>query len=169
VGSGSTTAQMWFAGNYIAQGGTVDVAANNLASFWEEGGTVAGTDTLQVQAYDGVSWSAAQNITFTTVPQKASNVASGDGGTVITDPPPSLPGQELLWSLTPDAADAPSAVMRGQIGTVATTWNEAAPMGGLLWPGQYASYLAPGLGGTLTDSALTASTGSPLLAQPRQA
>jgi hypothetical protein len=49
-----------------AQGATVDVAANQLSNFWLKGGSANGTDTLQVQVYDGYSWSVAQDISVVT-------------------------------------------------------------------------------------------------------
>src|SRR5437588_577132 len=66
-----TTEQMWYAAvGYIAQGGTVDVAANNLANFWAGDWMVAGSDALEVPVYVGFSCGPAQSITIaTTVPQ----------------------------------------------------------------------------------------------------
>jgi len=65
VGSGVNSAYLWFGGN-IAQGGTVDVAPSQLSSLWVHGAAANGTDTLQVQVYDGYQWSAAQNISVVT-------------------------------------------------------------------------------------------------------
>jgi hypothetical protein len=84
VGSGSTSAVLWYDGSFLAQGATVDVAAGNLANFWLEGGTVAGTDAIRVQAFDGVSWSAAQDITITTsAPVSHAPVVSVTGSTAV--------------------------------------------------------------------------------------
>ena len=65
VGSGANSAYLWVGGT-IAQGGTVDVAASQLSSLWVHGAVANGTDTLQVQVYDGYQWSAAQNISVVT-------------------------------------------------------------------------------------------------------
>jgi len=61
--STGTSAHLWFNGSNLAQGATVDVPASQLSGLWEQGGSVVGTDTLQVQALDGMDWSIAQNIT----------------------------------------------------------------------------------------------------------
>ncbi len=66
VGAGSTSAQLWYGSGYVAQGGTVTLTAAQLGNLWIQGGAAGGTDTLQVQVYDGSDWSTAQNITITT-------------------------------------------------------------------------------------------------------
>ena len=79
VGTGATSDELWYLGaannGYLPQGGTVDVPVVQLSGFWVGGGSVKGTDTLQVQVYDGYQWSTAQNIT------------------VITDAPPTVTAQ----------------------------------------------------------------------------
>ncbi len=66
VGMAATSASLIFNGAAIAQGGSVDVPAAQLASLTVKGGSLKGTDTLRVQVSDGNLWSVAQNITLTT-------------------------------------------------------------------------------------------------------
>ena len=66
VGTASTSAVLWYGGAFLAQGATVEFTAADLANFWLEGGAVAGTDTLRIQAYDGYEWGVAQNISIVT-------------------------------------------------------------------------------------------------------
>src|SRR5262245_330680 len=74
----------------ISSGGaSVDVAAGQLASFWAQGGTVAGVDTLRVQVFDGYDWSAPTDIAVNTIGGTAN--ASG-----------SMPGIVALQEMTTD-------------------------------------------------------------------
>ena len=45
------------------------VAANLLGSFWVQGNTTGGTDTLRVQVFDGFDWSLAKDISIVTQQQ----------------------------------------------------------------------------------------------------
>ncbi len=65
-GTGPTSAQLWYNSSYVGQGGTVTVPASQLSNLWIQAGSAYGSDTLQVQVYDGYAWSAAQNIAFLT-------------------------------------------------------------------------------------------------------
>jgi len=69
VGTEPTSASLWFKylpDPYIPQGGSVDVPVYQLGDFWVGGGSVEGTDTVQVQAFDGYLWSAPENIVIIT-------------------------------------------------------------------------------------------------------
>jgi hypothetical protein len=65
VSAGASSDYLWF-NNNIAQGGSVDVLAAQLSNFWIHGATTNGTDTLQVEVFDGSKWSTPQTITVTT-------------------------------------------------------------------------------------------------------
>ncbi len=67
VGTDPNSAHLWFAsypGGYLPQGGTIDVAASQLSNFWIQGGSATGAESLQIQVYDGYTWSAAQQISI---------------------------------------------------------------------------------------------------------
>jgi len=70
LGTDATSAHLWLTGGggYVAQGGSVDVAAGQLGGLWLQGGTGAGIDTLRVQVYDGFVWSAPHDISVITGP-----------------------------------------------------------------------------------------------------
>jgi hypothetical protein len=59
-----------------ASGANITVAAANLSSVQIHGGSVGGTETLWVQAYDGTSWGAWSSFTLTTTPPPPPAVAT---------------------------------------------------------------------------------------------
>jgi len=71
VSSDPASADLWYSllgsnNGFVTQGGTVDVPASQLTNLWISGGTTKGVDSLQVQVFDGSSWSAPVNITVNT-------------------------------------------------------------------------------------------------------
>jgi len=136
-------------------------------SFVEAGNNLSGTLTVT----DG-SHTAHLTLLGSFTPGQFTSASDGHGGTVITDPPPPLPNQELLWSSTPDAVAGSGPVMGGQVIIGATTWSDGASMADILWRGQLTGipYLAPaGLGGALSDPMFTATGGPPCFAQTKHA
>jgi hypothetical protein len=84
VGTDAASTHLWFSGlpgsGYVAQGGSVDVPASQLAGLWLQGGTTTGVDTLRVRVFDGFDWSAPQDVSVITSPpttNMASNAVTG--------------------------------------------------------------------------------------------
>ncbi|MGD9922613.1 MAG: hypothetical protein AB7V13_14400, partial [Pseudorhodoplanes sp.] len=67
-------------GSVVAAGTTLSVSAADLANVLIRGGTAAGTETVQIRAFDGTTWSAWDSFNFTTNPpaNRAPTVAVGD-------------------------------------------------------------------------------------------
>ncbi len=137
VGTDATSAHLWFNGVGVAQGGSVDVAASQLSNFAVLAGSLGGTDTLQVQVYDGSNWSAAANVSVNTInhapivaaiaPTSGTNqtiafsslfnVSDGDGDAItqyrITDA--SAGGSHLLLNGVQQAENTPITVTAAQL------------------------------------------------------
>jgi NOL1/NOP2/fmu family ribosome biogenesis protein len=77
VGTGSTTPVLYSdTGGKLAQGATVEVSAAGLSKFYVGAATGTGTDTLRVEVFDGVTWSAAKDVSI--------GVTSGNTAPVVT-------------------------------------------------------------------------------------
>jgi hypothetical protein len=66
VGTGANSAVLHYGGAFQAQGTTLEVAASQMPVVYLGGGQFAGTDTLRIQVFDGLVWSAPADITVTT-------------------------------------------------------------------------------------------------------
>ena len=75
---GASSARLWYAGSYVAQGGSVTVSAGQLAQLYIQGGSDTGTDAITVKASDGAAWSnpASFNV-VTRLPNRAPVVSAG--------------------------------------------------------------------------------------------
>src|SRR5262245_25961105 len=68
-GSGATSGYFWTSTNDHWPANTiVEVLAANLADVWVRGGTVSGSETMWVRAFDGADWSNWDTFSLTTVP-----------------------------------------------------------------------------------------------------
>ena len=68
VGTGSTSATLYSdTGGRLAQGSSVEVSAAGLSKFYVGGATGAGSDTLRVEMFDGLNWSAASDVSLSVV------------------------------------------------------------------------------------------------------
>src|SRR5258705_9558768 len=66
-GTGASSGYFWTPGNeHWAANTDITVNAADLANLWVRGGQVAGSETMQVRAFDGTDWSAWDPFTLTT-------------------------------------------------------------------------------------------------------
>jgi hypothetical protein len=66
-GTGASSGYFWTPDNaHNAANTAITVAASDLDSIWVRGGSVAGSETMWVRAFDGTDWSAWDSFNFTT-------------------------------------------------------------------------------------------------------
>ena len=81
--------RFWYNGSYIAANQAVTIDASDLGNLWFQGGSITGTDRIQVRVYDGYGWSNASTLTVSTaLPNhapvvSAANQSVGMGATVL--------------------------------------------------------------------------------------
>jgi hypothetical protein len=68
-GTSAASGYFWTPTNvHWAANTIIDVAASEISDVWLRAGSVGGSETLWVRAFDGTDWSSWDNFTFTTIP-----------------------------------------------------------------------------------------------------
>jgi hypothetical protein len=71
-GAGASSGYFWTPGNGDNPASTtIEVAGSDLANVWIRGGTVGGTETMYVRAFDGSDWGSWDAFQLTTLPNHA--------------------------------------------------------------------------------------------------
>src|SRR5262245_47847096 len=67
-GTDASSGYFWTPSNAHNPAGTaIEIAASDLSSVWVRGGSVGGSETMYVRAFDGSDWSAWDSFNFTTL------------------------------------------------------------------------------------------------------